>query len=258
MAGLDRHDHGAARPDRLVVGMGVDGHQVACGRLGRGRCGVGIGLRLIGHARMLARGSTGRSAPAIRGATIALIGPPPARRRRVRSPACRHRLLDRPRRPVLHDAARRPRRGRHQGRAARGRRDARLGPAVGRVEAEGTRTAAYYLAINRNKRSIRLDLKTATGAEVLRRLLATRRRPGRELPGRRLRAARLRRRRARGAQPAASSTWRSPATGPTARPRTGPATTSSSRRRRPDVDHRAPPTTTAASRPRSASRSATS
>ncbi len=35
-----------------------------------------------------------------------------------------------------------------------------------------TRTAAYYLAVNRNKRSLRLDLKTAAGREVLRRLLA--------------------------------------------------------------------------------------
>ena len=34
------------------------------------------------------------------------------------------------------------------------------------------RTAAYYLAINRNKRAIRLDLKTTEGAGVLRRLLA--------------------------------------------------------------------------------------
>ncbi|HWP63881.1 MAG TPA: CaiB/BaiF CoA-transferase family protein [Candidatus Binatia bacterium] len=39
-------------------------------------------------------------------------------------------------------------------------------------EAAGTRTAAYYLAVNRNKRSIRLDLKRPAGAEVLRRLLA--------------------------------------------------------------------------------------
>ena len=39
-------------------------------------------------------------------------------------------------------------------------------------EADGTRTAAYFLAINRNKRSIRLDLKTDAGREVLRRLLA--------------------------------------------------------------------------------------
>lgn len=35
----------------------------------------------------------------------------------------------------------------------------------------GTRTAAYFLAVNRNKRSLRLDLKTADGAGVLRRLL---------------------------------------------------------------------------------------
>src|SRR5204863_711552 len=34
------------------------------------------------------------------------------------------------------------------------------------------RTAAYYLSINRNKRSILLDLKTGHGADVLRRLLA--------------------------------------------------------------------------------------
>jgi crotonobetainyl-CoA:carnitine CoA-transferase CaiB-like acyl-CoA transferase len=43
-------------------------------------------------------------------------------------------------------------------------------PWVGDVAA-GTRTAAYYLAVNRNKRSLRLDLKSAEGADVLRRLL---------------------------------------------------------------------------------------
>ncbi|HEX5148439.1 MAG TPA: CoA transferase, partial [Candidatus Limnocylindrales bacterium] len=43
-------------------------------------------------------------------------------------------------------------------------------PWVGSVAA-GTRTAAYYLAVNRNKRSIRLDLKSPDGATVLRRLL---------------------------------------------------------------------------------------
>ncbi len=36
----------------------------------------------------------------------------------------------------------------------------------------GTRTAAYFLAVNRNKRSIRLDLRHPAGAAVLRRLLA--------------------------------------------------------------------------------------
>jgi len=36
----------------------------------------------------------------------------------------------------------------------------------------GTRTAAYYLAVNRNKRSIRVDLRQPDGAAILRRLLA--------------------------------------------------------------------------------------
>jgi crotonobetainyl-CoA:carnitine CoA-transferase CaiB-like acyl-CoA transferase len=40
-------------------------------------------------------------------------------------------------------------------------------------EADGTKTAAYFLAVNRNKRSLRLDLKRPPGADVLRRLLAT-------------------------------------------------------------------------------------
>ena len=40
-------------------------------------------------------------------------------------------------------------------------------------EAAGTRTAAYFLAVNRNKRSIRLDLKQEPGREVLRRLVRT-------------------------------------------------------------------------------------
>ena len=43
-------------------------------------------------------------------------------------------------------------------------------PWVGSAE-DGTRTAAYFLAVNRNKRSIRLDLSTEDGREVLRRLL---------------------------------------------------------------------------------------
>lgn len=44
-------------------------------------------------------------------------------------------------------------------------------PWVGDASA-GTRTAAYFLAVNRNKRSIRLDLRRPAGADVLRRLLA--------------------------------------------------------------------------------------
>ncbi len=45
-------------------------------------------------------------------------------------------------------------------------------PWVGTVE-DGTRTAVYALAVNRNKRSIRLDLSRPAGAAVLRRLLTT-------------------------------------------------------------------------------------
>ena len=41
------------------------------------------------------------------------------------------------------------------------------------VGPETDRTAAYFLAVNRNKRAMRLDLKQADGAAVLRRLLAT-------------------------------------------------------------------------------------
>jgi glutaryl-CoA transferase len=45
-------------------------------------------------------------------------------------------------------------------------------PWVGGGSAAG-RTAAYFLAVNRNKRAIRLDLKTPDGAAALRRLLAS-------------------------------------------------------------------------------------
>ncbi|MEO8208896.1 MAG: CoA transferase, partial [Chloroflexota bacterium] len=43
-------------------------------------------------------------------------------------------------------------------------------PWVGDLAA-GTRTAAYFLSVNRNKRSLRLDLRTDDGREVLRRLM---------------------------------------------------------------------------------------
>ena len=38
-------------------------------------------------------------------------------------------------------------------------------------EATSTRTAAYFLAVNRNKRSVRVDLRTPEGGDILRRLL---------------------------------------------------------------------------------------
>jgi Predicted acyl-CoA transferases/carnitine dehydratase len=45
-------------------------------------------------------------------------------------------------------------------------------PWVGPEAVDGSRTAAYYLAVNRNKRGLRLDLKTPAGAEILRRLIS--------------------------------------------------------------------------------------
>ncbi len=43
---------------------------------------------------------------------------------------------------------------------------------AGRLGPDDPGVAAYYLAVNRNKRSIRLDLKTEPGRAILRRLLA--------------------------------------------------------------------------------------
>src|SRR3954462_12639316 len=46
------------------------------------------------------------------------------------------------------------------------------GPPGGGTGEAGTRTAPYFLAVNRNKRALRLDLKSADGGAILRRLLA--------------------------------------------------------------------------------------
>ena len=124
------------------------------GRLG-GRACPGRGGGLIGHAAMLTRSADpdrDAARPLGDAALPSRDGTTP--RLRAAGRPDRHRLLDGPRRAVLHDAPGRSRGGRHQGGAAGRRRDARLGAAVGRVgEADGTRTAAYYLAVNRNKRS---------------------------------------------------------------------------------------------------------
>ena len=50
-------------------------------------------------------------------------------------------------------------------------RDAPVGRADNGTDGGISRVAAYYLSVNRNKRSIRLDLRKPSGADVLRRLL---------------------------------------------------------------------------------------
>ena len=205
MAGGDGLGHGPTGADRLVVGVGVDGHQGRAMARGVGRHGVLMLAHLPrpgdGSAVGVGRRPAGRAASGA--ATIGRDGQP-TRPGSARRPA-RRRLLDRPGRAVLHDAAGRPRRRRRQGRAARGRRDARLGTAVGRAgrgrgrapdrgllpggQSEQARHPARPQAARRRRRP----------APVAR----ARRRPGRELPGRRVRAARPRRRGAATAEPGA-------------------------------------------------------
>ena len=117
-----------APPVPIVSSSGWAWTVMSVGRWGsvRGRglgVGVGGGVGLIGHARMLARDRG--SPPGSR--RYHRVDGTPARRAGPAGRPDRRRLLDRPGRAVLHDAARRPRRGRHQGGAARGRRDPRAG-----------------------------------------------------------------------------------------------------------------------------------
>ena len=67
--------------------------------------------------------------------------------------------------PSVHPEPRRPRRRRDQDRTSRARRrHARLGPALpARRAGEDTSEAAYYLSMNRNKRSVALDFTTESG-----------------------------------------------------------------------------------------------
>ena len=168
VAGVDGLDHRPARPDGLVVGVGVDGHE---GRPVGGRCVVGLGRSMrssvIGDAT---RRDGGRVTGG--GATIAAmhhrpVAPGPLAGLTVID--CSTVLAG----PVLHDAARRPGRGRHQGGAAGRRRDARLGSAVG--GRRGGRDADGGLLPRGQPQQAQHPARpqaAAAGAEVLRRLLA--------------------------------------------------------------------------------------
>ena len=125
----------------------------------------------------------------------------PAGSRPARRPA-RRRLLDGPRRAVLHDDPRRPRGRRGQDRAARGRRDARLGSTLGRSGAGGGRGPDRGVLPRGQPEQARHEARSQAprrrrGARPVARAWRC---PRRELPRRRVRATRVRRRGAQRAQ----------------------------------------------------------
>ena len=120
-------------------------------------------------------------------------------------------------RRVLLAAARRLRRRRRQG---RGHRHGRLRPLVAaattRAPSDSARSA-LFLALNRNKRSIRIDLKTERGPRGAAAARPRRRRAARVLPARRARPPRRRLRAPARGEPRPRLSARSPATARTAR-----------------------------------------
>ena len=107
----------------------------------------------------------GRAPPGV--AITAVVGSGVKRNAGRLGRAKSHRPVARAGRPVLRPDAGRSRRRGDQGRAAAGRRDATWGPPF---DADGI--SAYFAGINRNKRTMALDLSKPEGREVLLKLLA--------------------------------------------------------------------------------------
>ena len=226
MAVGDGLGHRPARADRLVVGVGMDGHEGGPMRgPGRRRARGSLRCRIIGRCY--------RGREAARRPSGGRYHRPHARRSpRVPSPACASSTARRssPGRTARCSSATsaptssRSSRPRATRRAAGGRRGSAARPTGRGPRPTTSRSTATSAASGSTSAS-------PDGAAILRRLLGRRRRPRRELPGRRPRPARLRRRGARGAQPAARPSRDHRLRHRRARRPTGPATTSSSRRR---------------------------
>ena len=151
----------------------------------------------------------------------------PRRRARRRSPACGSIDLSRVLAgPLAHDDARRPGGRRDQGRASRrGRRHAPLGAPFAGDD------AAYFLSLNRNKRSVDADLRTPEGVDAVRAPERPCRRADRELPAGTDGRARAGARRPAAAHPRlVTCSLTAFGDGRDARPPRAPATTSSCRR----------------------------
>ena len=196
--------HGATGADRLVVGVGVDGHQGrAMARRRRSSwcfdaSAPGVTGRRIRRGRRRSGRAAGCSRPRYHRSTMTSPpAPGPLAGLRVvdcstvlAGPYCTMLLGDLGADVVKVEPP--------EGDATRGWGPPWVGPAASAGE---PRTAAYYLAVNRNKRWHPARPQAARWHRRPAPLARARRRPGRELPGRRVRAARPRRRGAATAEP---------------------------------------------------------